>query len=376
MHLRFLLVFLVMFFSSYAIAAEKIDAEDVIILPLGQTHHGDYFAWGKSIEISGTVEGDLYVFAEQIIVDGVVRGDVLACGGSIDISGDVAHNVRALAGQVLINGHVGSNITAVAGNFQIQPSAVVGGSVVVIAGNADLAAKIGCEVTAISSNLRISSIVSKGLKAYVGHMRITSRARIGGDVDYRSNASAWIDPGALIEGELIHHPSFVHELLKGTWIQKVLFGSKVLGLIMNFFYTFVVGVILLKLFPKNAHAALFSLREKPLKAFCYGSVLLIALPLVSIILLMTILGIPFAITLIAANIISLYTAKIYTILWASNWALGRYLKPNRLPLLFLGLLAYFCLSLIPVFGTLLAVLAMLFGLGAGVMAQASAVSKR
>jgi len=98
-------------------------------------------------------------------------------------------------------------------------------------------------------------------------------------------------------------------------------------------------------------------------------VLLILLPLASLILLMTILGIPFAITLIALNIIGLYTAKIYTICFASNWVFGSFLKRSHIPNFFCGLTLYFILTLIPVFGTLLAVTSMLFGLGAGILAQ-------
>ena len=85
---------------------------------------------------------------------------------------------------------------------------------------------------------------------------------------------------------------------------------------------------------------------------------------------MTILGIPFAITLIALNIIGLYTAKVYSICFASNWVFGSFLKRNHIPNFLCGLIVYFILTLIPVLGTLLALASMLFGLGAGVLAQA------
>ncbi|HEY2809783.1 MAG TPA: polymer-forming cytoskeletal protein [Rhabdochlamydiaceae bacterium] len=361
---------ILLFLFCCALHADEERVEpDMILLPVGAVHNGDYFAWGKSIEISGTVNGDVYAFAGQIIIDGTVNGDILACGGSVDISGKVANNVRVVAGQVLINAQVDANVTAICGNFQLQPSAIIAGSVVIVAGNSDLAAQIGTQATLIGSNVRVSSSIQQSLNAYVGYMRITSRAHIGGNVDYRSNTPICIDPGARIDGQLIHHPSFVHQLVKGTWIQSLLVGSKILALMMNFFYTLVVGIILIKLFPRNLDAALSGLKEKPWKALGFGIVLLVALPLASLILLVTILGIPFAITLIAMNIIGLYTAKIYTILWTSNWAFSRFLKPNRIPLLSAGLIVYFLLTLIPIFGTLLAVAAMLFGLGAGVIAQ-------
>jgi hypothetical protein len=139
---------------------------------------------------------------------------------------------------------------------------------------------------------------------------------------------------------------------------------------MNFIYTFVMGVILIKVFPKNLEFALYELKRHPLKSLSYGIMLLMLLPLASLLLLMTILGIPFALALIALNIIGFYTAKVYTIFFASNWLFGKLrMKANRLPSYFLGLVIYFCLIPIPIFGTLLAFTCMLFGLGAGVLSQ-------
>ena len=139
---------------------------------------------------------------------------------------------------------------------------------------------------------------------------------------------------------------------------------------MNFIYTFVIGVILVKIFPKNLEAALHELKRHPLKSLTYGVIFLILVPLISLLMLMTILGIPFALTLIALNIIGLYTAKVYCIFWASNWIFGRMkMKINRLPSFFLGLVVYFCLTPIPIFGTILTFAFMLLGLGAGVLSQ-------
>ncbi len=107
-----------------------------------------------------------------------------------------------------------------------------------------------------------------------------------------------------------------------------------------------------------------------MKSFFYGVLLLVLLPLVFLLLLITILGVPFALTLMAFNILGFYTAKVYSILWVSNW-LGEKVGLHRHNLwaFFLIVVIYFGLSAIPVFGSILAFVAMLFGLGAGVTAQ-------
>ena len=361
--------------TSFLSADEKEQAEiqRVIVLPADAVHQGNYFAMGRSVEISGTVNGDVYVLAEQVIIDGIVNGDVLGLSGSIDISGKVARNCRVVGGQVLISGEVGNNVTAIAGNLQLLGSSFINGSLVATAGNIDLAAKIGSDATVVASNLRDSAQIKGNLQGSVGQMHITSKAVIGGDLEYRSNNPIWIESGAVIRGTTTHHPSFVHNLVKGTWIQGLLVGSKILALLMNFIYTLVVGIVLLKMFPKNLENALSALNEQPFKALAYGIMLLILLPLVALVLLMTIIGVPFALALIAANILGFYTAKVYCIFWGSNWLFAKIkMKANRFPAFFLGLIIYFGVTAIPVFGTIVAIAAMLFGLGAGVLAQTNA----
>lgn len=364
--------FFLLFTSAFIFAADEKDSEEqtVIVVSSGQVHNGNFFAMGSSVEISGVVNGDVYILAEQIVIDGVINGDILVAGGSIDISGKVLNNCRLVGGQILISGSIGNNITAVAGNLQLLPSASIGGGVVATAANADFAATISSDVTVAASNLRISSHIGKDLQGYAGQMRITSRAVIGGEVDYKSSSPAWIEQGAVIVGKVTRHPSFVHELVEGTWIQGLLVGSKVLAILMNFIYTFVIGVVILKFFPRNLEAALHSLQEHPLKSLTYGIMLLILLPLASLVLLMTILGVPFALALIALNVIGFYTAKVYSIFWASNWFFGKVgFRHNRLPGFFCGTVIYFALVSIPIFGFILAFVAMLFGLGAGLVAQ-------
>ena len=343
---------------------------DVIVLPVTERHEGDYFAFGKSIEVSGTVTGDVYVMGGQVFIDGIVEGSVLIAAGTAEISGEVKQNVRAIGGQIRISGTVGHNVTILAGNADITHLASIGGDLVSVAANTDLSGTIGFDATLLSSNLRIAGTVKHDVKAYSEQVRVTSRGMIDGNLNYRSSMPAWIDPNAKVKGEIIYHPSLVHDLLKGTWLQGVLIGSKFAALFMNFIFTFVIGLIVLKLFPKSLHQAVNSLKHHHWKALIYGVVLLVIFPLAALVLLMTILGAPFALTVLALNVVTFYTVKIIPVLWVSNWILPKIgLKVWKVPTYSLGLLIYFFLTLIPYFGTGMAFVALLFGLGSVVVSQ-------
>jgi hypothetical protein len=344
--------------------------EDMSVLPSGMVHRGDYFAYGNSIEISGKVTGDVYAAGSQIVIDGEIDGDVLAVGGSIHIAGNVARNIRIVAGQATLSGKVGGNATIVAANAQLVPSGMIQGNFVATVGNGDLAASVGGDATIVASNLRISSTIGGNLQAYVGHMRLTSRSIIIGDVAYDSDHKAMIEPEAQIHGKISFHPSVLQEIFKGRFLNVLLIGSKLTGILMNFIYTLVIGWIWLRLYPQNLERALNVLAHKPWKAFACGLMLLILLPLASLIFLMSILGAPFAITLLALNVIGFYTAKVLTIFFISNKVFNRIgLKPNTVSIFCFGLICYFLLTTIPFFGSILAFVAMIFGLGAVPLAK-------
>ncbi len=360
-----LIVMIVLFFSAAWADDSRVE------LPLGQVHEGDYFTYGSAIEISGHITGDAYILAAQAFIDGTIDGDLLIAGGNVEVSGNVGGSIRVLSGQLSISGHVGRNISLIAGNALIASSAQVQGGVISIGGNVDLAGVVDKEALAVASNLRVSSYIKQDLTAYVGEMRITSRAHVVGDVDYQSNNAASIDPVAKIEGKITQRPSLVDSVIKGK-LRGLLIGSKVATFLMHFLYSFLIGWILLKFFPKKIELSVSELRKHPLKAFSFGLLLLVLLPFISLLLLMTVIGAPFALTLIALNVIGFYTAKIISIFWASNYCFSKiHLKSNRLGSFALGLTVYFLLMPIPIFGFILSIAAMLFGVGAVFLAETS-----
>ena len=194
------LIFFLLF--SVLSAAEHEDQEiDIVVLPSTAVVDIDYFANGRTVEISGTVNGDLYVLGGQVFIDGTINGDVLVLAGSVEVSGNVSSNVRLLAGQALITGHIGRSLTGVAATIELGPSATIGRNVVLVSGNADVEATIARNLRIYSSSVRISDRIGGKVLAYVGQLRLTSKVVIDGSLEYWSNKNALIDPNALVKGE-------------------------------------------------------------------------------------------------------------------------------------------------------------------------------
>ena len=352
-----------------------LSAADVQTVPKSKTIEGNHFVRGKTVEISGVINGDLYVFGGQVFIDGTVNGNVLVAGGTVQMEGQVKENIRLAAGQATISGTVGGNVTALSGTVEVQPSAVIDGSLVGLAGNIDLAGAVHGQVYVGTSNLRLSNGIQGDVTAYVNNMRITSKAQIEGQLEYWSNTKASIDPAAKILGGTVHHPSFFYSITEGKVVKSLRLGTKLLPLLMNFLYTLALGIILIRYFPKGIEQGLKAIKKNPIHTVLTGIVILVLLPLVSLLFLMSVLGAPFAITLIAVNVFAFYTAKIFTIIWVQTLIFRKRFEKYKKLYFTLGLIVYFIVTMIPHVGDIIAFAAMLLGLGAMVRGRIIALEK-
>lgn len=365
------LIFTLFTLSIYAYENHNGDDEvDIVVLPSNAVVNNDYFAYGRSVEISGTVNGDVYVFGGQVFIDGTVNGDIIAAAGSIEIAGTVSHDVRILAGQASISGKVGHNVTGVTATIELAPSAIIGNNAVLVSGNVDLESTIKRNVRLYASSIRISDRINGNVDAYVGQMRITSKANIGGKLEYWSNKNALIDPNAKIVQGVTHHPSFFYKIFHGKLSTILKVSSKLAALLMNFFYSFIIGLIMMRYFRKRIDRTIDALNHKPFQSLVAGIVLMFLLPITFLALIITILGVPFALTLLSLTVVTFYTAKILSILWASKLFFYRFDFHKHMRLYFaFGLIVYFILTTIPYFGTALSLAALLLGLGGGVLSK-------
>jgi|GEM_PF-1011501 len=346
------------------------EPERVVTLPSNVVIDNDYFVYGKNIEISGTINGDLYVLGGQVLIDGRVNGDIIAMAGNIEITGNTSDNVRLLAGQASISGHIGNNLMGVSANIELFPSATIGNNAVIVSGNGTLGAVIHNHVHLYSSNARISNQVAGNVTACVGKMRISSKAKIGGCVEYWSNNKALIDPTAHIYKEITHHPPFFYTFFHGKLATILKIGSKLATSLMNFLYTLITGLIMLRYFRRPIDQAVLTIQNKPLRSFITGLTCISILFLTSIALIITILGIPFALTLLSFTIITFYTAKIISILWISKYLFYRCDFKEHIFLYFTsGLILYFLITLIPYVGIAISLSALLLGLGGSILGR-------
>lgn len=346
------------------------ERSDFITVPVGEVLHGDYKVVAENIELLGIVEGDAYVAGMQVFIDGEIKGDLLLAAGSATVSGKVHGSIRFVGGELTLSGNTLKNASVVTASLQITPSALIKGNLSALVGTVDLGGTIEGVGSVVASNVRVSGKVDHSLDVSSGRLRLTHRAVIGGDLNYQGNEEAAIDPTAIIRGKFTQHPTLLRKFFSNKFLHGLLVGTKFVALLMNFLFTFVVGAFLIRVLPRNLRATHDVLRHHPFKALGMGVVLLIALPLASLVLLMTVLGAPFAVAILAINILGFYTAKIFTITWLSNMAANKMkLRLGPITVYACGLLIYYVVTRLPVIGYFISLAALLFGLGAAILAR-------
>ena len=224
-------------------------------------------------------------------------------------------------------------------------------TVVILDGPAVIGGTVDGAVVALNGDIRVTGTVEEGVVALRGRAIIESGARVGGDVV--SSESPQVAPGATIEGET----------------RTVRFSFRAVGLFFWFAWWVaatvslaILGLLLLRLAPAAMAACLSVARSDVASAVGWGLAVAIGLPVASVALLLTLVGIPLGLL----GLLSL--AILYSLGYVvASLALGRAIlkEPTSVYLSFLvGLGILRVVGLVPVVGGLVTFFAFAFGVGA------------
>jgi cytoskeletal protein CcmA (bactofilin family) len=281
-----------------------------------------------------------------------VNGDVIAAGGTITISGPVRGSVRSAGGNLTINGSVGEDVVAAGGMVDIAPNASVGRDILLGVSSATIASPVG-----------------RNMHANVGTLQLTERAMIGGNLRYTSNQEAAIASGAIVRGQIERStPTANRSLSPLGWV-----GFIALRWLRSLVGLFILGLLLVLLFPDFSRSAVRTISNAPWRSLGLGVLLLIGIPIIALILLIVGLFVGgWWLVLIALMLFGVVLVLGYIVAglrlgrWVLTW-IGQRQAHLALALL-VGLALLTLLSLVPFVGFVIALLAVLFGMGALVWA--------
>ncbi|OGM18854.1 hypothetical protein A2685_01025 [Candidatus Woesebacteria bacterium RIFCSPHIGHO2_01_FULL_37_10] len=374
------IVSLLFAFGNSSVNASNIDTrtQRVTKLPRGEKIEKDFYVTaGEVVEIAGEVKGDVLVAGGQLLVSGKVDGDLIAAGGTLDISGEVTQNIRAAGGEIVINGIVGRNLSVAGGNVRIASPGVIKGSAVIFGGNISLDAPVSGDVFLASGNANLSGEIDGDIEGYVGTLIVTSEAKINGNLEYTSDTEAEVDKDASISGKILRKSPplrMAPDTTSVNGIVKEFAKASLFFKLIGFISASILGLILIKYAPNYLSATALYIEKNMLKSFGLGFLLLILTPVLFIVLLITLVGMPLAFISLFIYIIFIYLSKIFIAFTIGMKISEGYVKNINIKYL-IGLTAFYIITLIPVAGSILSFLALCIGLGASLASITNVLSK-
>lgn len=294
---------------------------------------------GQSVIVEeGTTVSSVDAVAGSVIVRGTVTGDVSAAAGNVLIVGTVEGDVNAATGNLRIPGTVEGDVSAGAGNVHLEEGGVIGGNFQAGAGNVQIDGRIDGDATIGAETIILGE-----------------NAAIAGSLTYDGNLGGNYDA---VAGDITHDSS-----LGGgpTDFQPV-------GTVAFAFYAFLVnlvlGALLLAALPRFSASVADRVTTDPLRSGLVGLGVVIGVPLLLVLLLVTVVGIPLSLAGMVAFALVAWVALVYGRFAVGSWLLSLADADNRWLALVLGLLLGAILSLVPFIGGLLNAVIFLLGLGA------------
>jgi cytoskeletal protein CcmA (bactofilin family) len=221
------------------------------------------------------------------------------------------------------------------------------GDVVVVDGDVTVRGTVTGDLVAVDGDVTIRGSVEGDVVTISGRATLGRRAKIGGDLVYADKKPVQT-PGSQVSGK----------------VKKFDVGSAgILGaiglLIAITISMFLLGLVLLLLAPRAADAVGRTARARALVSAGVGLLAFFLIPAIGIAACFTVVGIPLGLVLLML-VLPLYAISYVTAAFALG---GRILKSSRILAFLVGLVILSLLTLIPVAGAIIALLAIMFGLG-------------
>lgn len=305
-----LILFLLLTFSMLACNGSEYRRDRKakrVVLAANEVHEGWYFAAGDEVVIEGTINGDAYVAGGIVEVEGTINGDLLVAGGMVTVGGTVSDDIRAAGGTVRFNGKVGKNISVAGGTVLVAKSGNIGGNLLAACGNLEVTGTIEHEAKVASGDAGISGTIKGNVDFAGDYLSVPQGANIGGNVNarVREKENVTIADGSVhgkvdVSLEELRHATRIlgysawHFWLKFVWACSVV----------------LVGLIAVFLFPTQIKKIGSTITQRLGETSIWGILGIIVIPIVSVVLCVTIIGIPVGVLALTIFLWMLYFSQL------------------------------------------------------------------
>jgi cytoskeletal protein CcmA (bactofilin family) len=328
----------------------------------GQVTEDVYMA-GATVQVLADVEGDVVVAGGSVTIVNSVSGDVLAAGGTVSIAANIDDDIRSAGGSVVVSGNVGDDAVIAGGSVTLESDSAVGGRAWLAGGTITVVGNVGRELKAAGGEIILAGTISGDVELYAESIEIQPSTVIKGNLTYSAPKEAVVHEGASIEGVVNWH-----ELDVGRDFDD--WGWGFAGTLVFFLSLAVSAIVLFLIYPRLSTTVVQRLQDAPFKSLGLGLLALFATPFVVLMLLVSVLGIPLGLIVLALYFVALIVGLLVGVIWVGDFGFRRLgkipdeSKWTRAGSIVVATAILLIVGFIPFIGGLVFFIVLLLGIGA------------
>ncbi|HBE80537.1 MAG TPA: hypothetical protein DDW65_22540 [Firmicutes bacterium] len=323
----------------------------------GQVVAGDVLFSGERLEVDGEIKGDLLVWSGEVVINGRIDGSILGVAwDQLIINGQVSGSIRGFANEMKIGGRIDGSITVFAASIETSRQSLIGRGILGTFSNVNLQGTINDSVHLKSApETKIGGRINGDLQVQGVPPTWQAPLEIAGTVNDYSGVAG--NP-AKIKGINVRGGYYLHQPRHDSLLPP---GIITLISIVWFIGSLLASLILFRLFPKTLWQITEPSHYNFRRSILTGLVSLIGIPIVIVILIFTMVGIPLAILLGLIYLILILFFGIPVNLWFGRLIFRSRFHPSLMMVL-AGILMVL-ISLIPIINMAFMLIFLLVGTG-------------
>lgn len=351
---------LLVVFSSVCFATDVVTTSQEGAMPIAETSqssgenetttipntNSSVYEGNTNVLLNGYVNGNSFLIGQQVTISGYVKGDLFAMANSlvIESGAEITGTVFALAKDIKVLGKV-SDIYALSQEFTLDENGFVARDLNLSAGTVAFQGKVGRD-----ANLSVNTL----------SFAEDAKNLIGGDLNYSAPNEVTI-PEDVVIGKVNFEKMTVEQPSTAKIISNY---------VTNFFIVVLYAtlVIILATFvtPNFAKKATYSITKKPFISALIGIGAIVFIPIISIVLLFTIIF-----TYAGLSLLTVYILVLSITIAILGMAIGNYFadklknktKTKFILLSIASVAVLWLLQQIPYVGGYISIFTVVFGLG-------------
>jgi hypothetical protein len=329
-------------------------------------------AMAGSIAVSDLRASRLAAAAGSVqIIDGDI-GRLAVAGGSVAVDGGQLGNVAIAGGDVKINTGIDGDLKAIGGTIVLTNAVRVGGDVDLSGGDVTVDGIVAGDMVVRADHAALAGIIKGTVRVTAGEITVAPGTRVDGDLVFAGPSDIEVPDDISVGGKIIRK-DFV------PWEST---GDNIAAAARTFFDAagviflgglIICGLLLWLAVPRIMEPAAETLTRTFPASTLAGFVAVCAFPVVVLILMITVIGIPLAFVTVAGGAALTGLGILVFSYWAGNTIRARAHRPEpgtreaRLGWTAGGLFAFLLVGFIPLVGNIAQVIATIAGIGAVLM---------